>query len=71
MAGGAGTDARSVPENLPLWRQRDILAGRMTSMPLDVGLCEQLGLVLLRMGDDPAVGWFLFQCGKPEARARG
>lgn len=67
MAGGVGTEARSVPENLPLWRQRDILAGRMSSMPFDVGLCEQLGLTLLRMGDDPAAGRFLFLCGKPEA----
>jgi hypothetical protein len=60
-------DARSVPENLPLWRQRDILAGRMSSMPFDVGLCEQLGLVLLRMGDDPAGGRFLFLCGRADA----
>jgi len=35
-----------------LWRAKEILTGRIGSGRYQPDLCEQLGLLLLRMGDD-------------------
>ena len=46
-----------------LWRAREILAGRIGVAPFRPALCEQLGQVLLRMGDDLEAGKYLFLSG--------
>ena len=54
-----------------LWRAKEILAGRIGSGQYQPDLCEQLGLLLLRMGDDLQAGKFLFLSGqrRPEDQA--
>ena len=50
-----------------LWRAKEILAGRIGSGPFDPESCEQLGRVLLQMGDDLDAGRFLFLSGQRHA----
>ena len=49
-----------------LWKARDFLRGRIGSSPYSPNLCEQLGVVLLRMGDVPEAGKYLFLSGRRE-----
>jgi tetratricopeptide (TPR) repeat protein len=51
-----------------LWRAREILEGSIPNLGYNLQLYERLGLVLLRMGDMPRAGRFLFLSGarKPE-----
>ena len=51
-----------------LWRAKEILQGSLPSAGYNVELFEKLGVVLLRMGDLPDAGKFLFLSGvsKPE-----
>ena len=55
-------------ENGNLWRAREILQGAIRSGRYDVRLFEMMGVVLLKMGDLPEAGRFLFLSGvrKPE-----
>lgn len=46
-----------------LWRAKEILAGRLGSGGFDATTCEQLGRVLLQMGDDLQAGKYLFLSG--------
>ncbi len=46
-----------------MWRAKEILSGRISSRAFDAHLYEQLGEVLLRMGDDLEAGRFLFLSG--------
>lgn len=47
-----------------LWRAKEILRGRLRSREFDPGLCEQLGVVLLRMEDRFEAGKFLLLSGQ-------
>jgi len=47
-----------------LWRAKEILTGRIGSGLYEPDVCEQLGLLLLRMGDDLQAGKFLFLSGE-------
>jgi hypothetical protein len=49
-----------------LWKARDLLRGRIGSSPYSPDLYEQLGVVLLRMGDVPEAGKYLFLSGRRE-----
>ncbi|HEU4506769.1 MAG TPA: hypothetical protein VFR78_00930 [Pyrinomonadaceae bacterium] len=51
-----------------LWRAKEILQGAMRRESYDVELFEMMGMVLLRMGDLPEAGRFLFLSGvrRPE-----
>lgn len=51
-----------------LWRAKEILQGAIRSESYDVELFEMMGMVLLRMGDLPEAGRFLFLSGvrRPE-----
>lgn len=49
-----------------LWRAKEILAGRMGGAPFSPALCEQLGQLMLQMGDVLAAGKYDWQA----ARAR-
>ena len=51
-----------------LWPAKEILSGRIRTLPFDADMYEQLGAVLLRMGDDLQAGRFLFLSGhrRPE-----
>lgn len=51
-----------------LWRAKEILSGRLGSAEFKPDVYEQLGRVLLQMGDDPQAGKFLFLSGvrRPE-----
>jgi len=55
-------------ENGNLWRAKEILQGAIRSERYDVQLFEMMGTVLLKMGDLPEAGRFLFLSGvrKPE-----
>ncbi len=46
-----------------LWRAKEILQGAIRSQSYDVQLFEMMGTVLLRMGDLPEAGRFLFLSG--------
>lgn len=46
-----------------LWRAKEILQGAIRSESYDVELYEMMGTVLLRMGDLPEAGRFLFLSG--------
>lgn len=46
-----------------LWRAKEILEGSLHNLGYDPELYERLGIVLLRMGDLPAAGRFLFLSG--------
>lgn len=46
-----------------LWRAKEILQGAVRSDGYDVQLFEMMGTVLLRMGDLPEAGRFLFLSG--------
>jgi hypothetical protein len=50
-------------ENGNLWRAKEILQGAVGSDSYDVRLFEMMGTVLLRMGDLPEAGRFLFISG--------
>ena len=54
-----------------LWRATEILTQRVRCGPYDSAQCEQLGQILLRMGDDLEAGRYLFASGerKPEYAA--
>lgn len=60
--------ARKELENGNLWRAKEILQGAIRNGRYDVQLFEMMGTVLLRMGDLPEAGRFLFLSGvrKPE-----
>ena len=47
-----------------LWRAREILQGSIPNGGYDCELFEKLGLVLLKMGDLPEAGRFLFLSGR-------
>jgi hypothetical protein len=49
-----------------VWKARDHLRGRIASSPYSPDLYEQLGVVLLRMGDLPDAGKYLFLSGRRE-----
>lgn len=51
-----------------LWRAKEILQGSLPNAGYDVELFEKLGVVLLRMGDLPEAGKYLFLSGvrRPE-----
>jgi len=49
-----------------LWRAREILQGSIPNAGYDCELFERLGIVLLRMGDLPEAGRFLFLSGRRE-----
>jgi hypothetical protein len=49
-----------------LWRAREILQGSIPNAGYDCDLFEKLGTVLLRMGDLPEAGRFLFLSGRRE-----
>ena len=51
-----------------LWRAKEILQGSIPNAGYNVELFEKLGIVLLKMGDLPEAGKFLFLSGirKPE-----
>jgi len=49
-----------------VWKARDHLRGRIASSPFSPDLYEQLGVVLLRMGDVPEAGKYLFLSGRRE-----
>ncbi len=49
-----------------LWRAREILQGSIPNAGYDCELFEKLGTVLLRMGDLPEAGRFLFLSGRRE-----
>jgi hypothetical protein len=51
-------------ESGQLWRAKEILSGRVGTLPFDAELYEQFGALLLRMGDDVQAGRFLFLSGK-------
>jgi hypothetical protein len=55
-------------ENGNLWRAKEILQGAVAIEKYDVQLFEMMGTVLLKMGDVPEAGRFLFISGvrKPE-----
>jgi hypothetical protein len=46
-----------------LWRAKEILEGSLPNHGYDPQLYERLGIVLLRMGDLPRAGMFLFLSG--------
>jgi hypothetical protein len=46
------------------WKARDLLRGRISSSPYTADLYEQMGVVLLRMGDVPEAGKYLFLSGR-------
>jgi len=48
------------------WRARDWLGGRLASTPCSPDLYEQMSVVLLRMGDVPEAGKYLFLSGRPD-----
>lgn len=50
-------------ENGNVWRAKEILQGAIGSESYDVQLFEMMGTVLLRMGDLPEAGRFLFLSG--------
>ena len=53
------TDKQSVAraiESGQLWRAKEILGGRVGTLPFDAELYEQFGALLLRMGDDVQAG---------------
>lgn len=60
--------ARTELEKGNLWRAKEILQGATRSESYDVQLFEMMGTVLLRMGDLPEAGRFLFLSGvrRPE-----
>ena len=47
-----------------LWRAKEILSGRVRSRSFDPDLFEELGRVLLKMGDELEAGRFLLLSGK-------
>jgi hypothetical protein len=47
-----------------LWRAREILQGSIPNAGYDCELFENLGIVLLKMGDLPEAGRFLFLSGR-------
>jgi hypothetical protein len=51
-----------------LWRAKELLQGSLRNFEYNLELYEEYGTVLLRMGDLPAAGKFLFLSGarKPE-----
>jgi hypothetical protein len=49
------------------WRAREILQGRIASMPYDAARYEQYGAVLLALGDVAEAGRFLFFSGARDA----
>jgi hypothetical protein len=49
-----------------LWRAREILQGSIPNAGYNCELFEKLGTVLLRMGDLPEAGRFLFLSGRRE-----
>lgn len=55
--------ARRELEEGKLWRAKEILQGAVRSEGYDVQLFEMMGTVLLRMGDVPEAGRFLFLSG--------
>lgn len=55
--------AREAFERGELWRTKEILLGRLGSMPFSSEAFEQVGLVLLLMGDDLEAGRYLFASG--------
>ena len=55
--------ARSELDHGNLWRAKEILQGAIRSESYDVQLYEMMGTVLLRMGDLPEAGRFLFLSG--------
>ena len=66
MSGRSHRRSDAVAEALAtgkLWRAKEILSGRIASQPFSPELYEQLGALLLRMGDDLAAGKFLFLSG--------
>lgn len=60
--------AREAVETGKLWRAKEHLSGRLAGRPFDPELHEQLGWVLLQMGDDLEAGRHLFlaQSERPE-----
>ncbi len=50
--------------NGKLWRAREILQGSIPNIGYDCRLFEKLGVVLLKMGDLPEAGRFLFLSGQ-------
>ena len=54
-----------------LWRAKEILSTRISCGPYNPSECEQLGQILLRMGDDLEAGRYLFLSGerRPEYQA--
>lgn len=46
-----------------LWRAKEILTGRLGGTRFSAATCEELGKILLRMGDDLEAGKFLFLSG--------
>ncbi len=66
MSGRSHRRSDAVAEALAtgkLWRAKEILSGRIASQPFSPELYEQLGALLLRMGDDLAAGKFLLLSG--------
>ena len=46
-----------------LWRAKEILQGSLSNADYNTELFEKYGIVLLKMGDLPEAGKFLFLCG--------
>ena len=55
---------RAAVDRNELWRARDILRGRIGGREFSAELYEQLGAVLLAMGDLPEAGKYLFLSGE-------
>lgn len=55
--------ARLARDEGRLWRAKEILQGRLASHPFDADTHEELGSVLLEMGDIAEAGRFLFISG--------
>ena len=47
-----------------IWRAKEMLQGRIGGDPFSVDLYEQMGWILLRMGDSMEAGKYLFLSGK-------
>jgi hypothetical protein len=63
MAPTLPADVAAELESGRLWRAKEILRGRLSSMAFDPGLHEAYGVVLLRVGDDYLAGMHLFISG--------
>ena len=68
MTNRVSDKARAEIEKGNLWRAKEILQGAIRGGGYDVELFETIGIVLLRMGDLPEAGKFLFLSGvrRPE-----